>query len=104
MSLSRNALNAVIAGAFAISLAGAATTASFAADASKEKCYGVAKAGQNDCASTGKTHSCAGQSKVDGAGDEFLLLPNGVCAKLVGGSTVVSDASMTPDAMDSMGK
>lgn len=29
------------------------------------KCYGIAKAGQNDCANAAKTHSCAGMSKVD---------------------------------------
>ncbi|MGZ5858932.1 MAG: BufA1 family periplasmic bufferin-type metallophore, partial [Burkholderiaceae bacterium] len=33
-----------------------------AADAEKEKCFGVAKAGQNDCASSNGSHSCAGQS------------------------------------------
>lgn len=31
----------------------------------KEKCFGIAKAGQNDCANRSGTHSCAGQSKVD---------------------------------------
>ena len=49
---------------------GALTTASAAEEAkpAMEKCYGVAKAGQNDCA--GKAHGCAGQSKTDG-GNEF---------------------------------
>ena len=66
---------------------GALTTAS-AADEKKadmEKCYGVAKAGKNDCA--GKAHACAGQSKADGAGDSFLSVPKGTCEKLVNGST-----------------
>jgi uncharacterized membrane protein len=36
-----------------------------AAAQEKEKCYGIAKAGQNDCASLDGSHSCAGQSKVD---------------------------------------
>ena len=57
-----------------------------AADASKtEKCYGVAKAGKNDCAANG--HSCAGQAKADGHGKEWVQLPKGVCEKLAGGST-----------------
>ena len=36
-----------------------------AATQEKEKCFGIAKAGQNDCASISGAHSCAGQSKVD---------------------------------------
>ncbi len=50
-----------------------------------DKCYGIAKAGMNDCAS-GK-HGCASEAKVDGAKDEFLLTPTGLCNKIVGGST-----------------
>lgn len=49
-----------------------------------ERCYGVAKAGKNDCA-TGK-HSCHTQSKVDNDGEAWLNLPKGTCEKLVGGS------------------
>jgi uncharacterized membrane protein len=50
-----------------------------------EHCYGVAKAGKNDCASTG--HSCAGQSKKDSDKASWVSVPAGVCAKLAGGST-----------------
>jgi uncharacterized membrane protein len=60
---------------------------SFAADKPQmdmEKCYGVAKAGKNDCA--GATHACAGQSKADNNGKEFLSVPKGTCERLVGGS------------------
>jgi uncharacterized membrane protein len=57
----------------------------FAADeANTEKCYGVAKAAKNDCA--GGAHACAGQSTKDGSPKEFLTLPKGTCARLVGGS------------------
>ena len=60
-------------------------TPSFAADkADMEKCYGVVKAGKNDCA--GPAHACAGQSKVDSGGKEFVALPKGTCARLSGGS------------------
>ena len=52
--------------------------------ASKEKCYGIAKAGQNDCG-TG-THSCAGQSKTDNAPEEWKYVAKGTCAKLGGKS------------------
>ncbi len=85
MSLSKNALNALIAGAFAFSLASAAGHTALAQE--KEKCYGVVQAGKNDCADLAKTHSCAGQATINGSGGEFVALPNGVCAKLVGGST-----------------
>ena len=87
MSLSRNALNTIIAGAFVVSIAGAGSIAHAADKASaKEKCYGVVKAGQNDCADMAKTHSCQGKATVDGSGGEFIALPKGVCEKLVGGS------------------
>jgi uncharacterized membrane protein len=56
-----------------------------AADApTTEKCYGVAKAGKNDCA--GAAHACAGQSKADSSNKEFVKLPAGTCERLVGGS------------------
>jgi uncharacterized membrane protein len=51
---------------------------------SKEKCYGVAKAGKNDCAT--KTSSCAGSSTSDGQKYAFIAVPKGLCDRLVGGS------------------
>ena len=62
-------------------------TPSFAADKpadNMEKCYGVAKAGKNDCA--GAAHACAGQSKVDAGAKEFITVPKGTCERLAGGS------------------
>jgi len=50
-----------------------------------EKCYGVAKAGKNDCGSG--AHSCAGQSTRNADKASFVYLPTGVCEKLAGGST-----------------
>jgi uncharacterized membrane protein len=56
-----------------------------AAQASQaEKCFGVAKAGQNDCKAG--SHSCKGQSTVDADPQSFMFLPAGTCDKLVGGS------------------
>ncbi|TIO07389.1 MAG: DUF2282 domain-containing protein [Mesorhizobium sp.] len=49
-----------------------------------EKCYGVVKAGQNDCQTA--THSCAGTSTADNQPDAWLYLPAGSCAKIPGGS------------------
>lgn len=50
----------------------------------KEKCYGIAKAGQNDCANLSGTHSCAGQSKTDKDPGEWKTVPKGTCAELGG--------------------
>jgi uncharacterized membrane protein len=55
-----------------------------AAAQSKEKCYGIAKAGQNDCANLSGTHSCAGQSKMDNAADEWKYVPKGTCKDMKG--------------------
>ncbi|WP_330961635.1 BufA1 family periplasmic bufferin-type metallophore [Photobacterium sp. 53610] len=64
----------------------AGTAPAVAADSgAKEKCYGVAKAGKNDCAT--KTGSCAGTAKMDGQKDAFIMVPKGLCDRLAGGST-----------------
>lgn len=83
--VSKKVLNTVLASAVALTIAGASTEA-HADKHEKEKCYGVAKAGANDCGNAAKTHSCAGHSTVDGDGGEWLSLPKGVCERLVGGS------------------
>lgn len=88
MSLSKNALNSMIAGAFVVTMAGATSIPTSEAQAGeKEKCYGVVKAGKNGCASADGKHSCEAQASVDGSGQEWVYLPKGVCDKLVGGST-----------------
>jgi uncharacterized membrane protein len=55
-----------------------------AAAAEKEKCFGIAKAGQNDCASTSGVHSCAGQSKVDMDKTEWKYVAKGTCKDMNG--------------------
>lgn len=49
-----------------------------------EKCYGVVKAGKNDCAGHG--HSCAGQAKADRDAQEWISVPKGTCERIAGGS------------------
>jgi uncharacterized membrane protein len=56
----------------------------------QEKCYGVAKKGNNDCGVPGR-HSCAGNAKVDSDPKEWLFLPKGKCERLVGGSTTAGE-------------
>lgn len=50
-----------------------------------EKCYGIAKANQNDCGTA--NHSCAGESKIDGDKNAWMMVPTGLCNKIVGGKT-----------------
>lgn len=82
-----NTKTAILAAAIG-GLVAFAAPLTFAADAGKddgtEKCYGVAKAGKNDCA--GPAHSCQGQSKKDGDVKEWIKLPAGTCDRLVGGT------------------
>ncbi len=53
-----------------------------------EKCYGVAKAGMNDCFSAG--NACGATSKVDKERDAWIYVPVGTCKKITGGSTAPS--------------
>jgi uncharacterized membrane protein len=79
--------NATIAAISSLLTLGAAALSAptFAADKpDMEKCYGVAKAGKNDCA--GPAHACAGQSKMDAGGKEWIYVPKGTCERLSGGS------------------
>ena len=50
----------------------------------KEKCYGIAAAGQNDCANLAGTHSCAGQAKVGNDVGEWKYVAKGTCAGMKG--------------------
>ncbi|TAL28633.1 MAG: DUF2282 domain-containing protein [Alphaproteobacteria bacterium] len=82
--------------ALAAVLSMAVATAANAADeaaAKNDKCFGVAKAGKNDCKTA--AHACAGQSKADG-GAEWVNVPAGLCDKLVGGSTTEPAAAEAP--------
>ncbi|MDO6460042.1 DUF2282 domain-containing protein [Granulosicoccaceae sp. 1_MG-2023] len=62
-----------------------ASTGAIAAEKDMEKCFGVVKAGKNDCATA--TSSCAGTSTEDAQKDAFVVMPAGLCDKLPGGST-----------------
>ena len=49
----------------------------------RERCYGITKAGQNDCANA--VHSCAKQANVDHDQSEWIAVPKGTCERLAGG-------------------
>jgi uncharacterized membrane protein len=71
---------AAFAASFATALA-AVTLPVSAQDAPKEKCYGVALKGQNDCAA-GPGTTCAGTSKVDYQQNSWKLVPTGTCTTI----------------------
>lgn len=81
MKSTKLAVSTAVSGLLALGLASTPLTAT-AADS--EKCYGVAKAGKNDCQTN--TSSCAGTSTSDSQGDAWVFVPEGLCEKLVGGS------------------
>lgn len=50
-----------------------------------EKCYGVVKAGMNDCGTS--SHACASQATKDADANEWIYVPKGTCEKITGGKT-----------------
>jgi uncharacterized membrane protein len=83
-----------------LTLAGMAGTVEAKDKAANEKCYGIVKAGQNDCHAPG--HSCAGSGTVDSDPAEWVMMPQGLCEKLVGASLMApktpSDAAPAEEA------
>lgn len=51
-----------------------------------EKCYGIVKAGKNDCVAADGRHTCAGYAKESASMNEWVLLPHGACDRIVGAS------------------
>ncbi len=90
-------LTSAAAAATVLALMGGAALAADMAMGTKaagpqEKCFGIAKAGQNDCASGAGT-SCAGTSKVDYDGKAFKDVPKGTCVTI---KTPSGTGSLTP--------
>ena len=80
-SIIQSAITSVLALATASTII--LTTNAMAAETT-EKCYGIVKAGMNDCQTTHQ--SCAGSATKDNQSDAFIFLPKGVCDKITGGS------------------
>lgn len=49
----------------------------------RERCYGIARAGQNDCATA--QHACAAKATADNDPKEWIMVPKGLCQKITGG-------------------
>ena len=101
--MSNKTLNALLVGAVTLAVAGGAfalnaNAEEAAAAATTEKCYGVVKAGKNDCAAANGAHSCAAQAATDGDAHEWVNVPAGLCEKLVNGSLSAGGAAPAGDA------
>jgi uncharacterized membrane protein len=80
----RHVVSSALASVLALGLAGVAQSQTMADGKGKDKCYGIAKAGQNDCANLSGTHSCAGQSKADNDPGEWKYVAKGTCKDMKG--------------------
>ncbi len=75
-------LQAAVAGALALGLAAPALAHDPPPQAGTEKCYGIARAGQNDCGTA--KHACATLAKVDRDPEDWKTVPKGTCEKMGG--------------------
>jgi uncharacterized membrane protein len=80
ITMNKLLLSAALAGV----IAAAGTTAIAQDNSDKEKCYGIAKAGENNCASSDGAHSCAGQATVDNSPNEWKYVAKGSCEEMGG--------------------
>ena len=81
MITARIAIAAALAAALALPVA-------VQAQGNMEKCFGVSKAGKNDCQTA--SSSCAGTSKKDAQADAWISVPKGTCEKITGGKLAAS--------------
>jgi len=77
-------IRAALASVLALGALTAAQAGPVAANPAKDKCFGIAKAGANDCASATGTHSCAGTSLVDFDKGDWKYVERGTCEKMGG--------------------
>lgn len=77
----KSLMTAALAGVLA---AGVAQAHNAVVPDDKEKCYGIAKAKKNDCGSSDRRHTCAGQAAKDNDPTEWKFVKKGECTKLNG--------------------
>ena len=85
--MSHTTIVAAVVGAAYLALSVTAPTTAADSKATTEKCFGVAKAGENSCAAANGSHQCAGQSKADYDGQTFAAVPAGSCTTMSGSLT-----------------
>jgi uncharacterized membrane protein len=96
--MSNTSLNLALAAAALTAAAGLAVPSAVAEGMTKEKCYGVALKGKNDCG--GKNNSCHGTSTKDYQGDAWKYVAKGECTKMGGSLTPKDDKMMAPEKED----
>jgi uncharacterized membrane protein len=79
-------LSATILGMFTAGVAASAMADDAMMASAKDKCYGIAKAGKNDCKNATQTHSCAGQATKDNDPSDWNYVEKGTC-ETAGGTT-----------------
>ena len=89
----RLVISSALASVLALGLVGQVA----AQEKAKEKCFGIAKAGENDCANLSGSHSCAGQAKADGVADDWKYVAKGTCTQMKG--TTLEEARKKAEAM-----
>ncbi len=77
-----SALATAVASPFLISVTAAQKPVPAPASYKAEKCYGISKAGKNDCASAGN-NSCGGTSKLNSDPKAWIYVPEGYCERIV---------------------
>ncbi|MDI4631522.1 DUF2282 domain-containing protein [Pelomonas sp. V22] len=87
-------LSSALAAALSLGLAQAASAHDAKDTKTKEKCYGIAKAGQNDCSNLSGSHSCAGLAKADNVTEEWNYVDKGSCKAKGGMSTDEAKAKL----------
>ena len=70
---------------------GLGSNASAAEKPAMEKCFGIAKAGMNDCSGPKSSHSCAGHATKDNDANDFVAVPKGTCDKIAGGMAMMKE-------------
>lgn len=90
----RNIVSSALATALALGLGASALAQAHPEAKGKEKCFGIVKAGQNDCANLQGSHSCAGESKVDNDPGEWKLVAKGTCKSMNGLSAEEAKAKL----------
>ncbi len=94
MKTSQLIISAAITGLLSMSVSGLAGAQESAPK--KEKCFGIAKAGKNDCGTS--QHSCAGNAKADNVPEEWKYVAKGTCEKMGGGLKKPAAAGDKPAA------
>jgi uncharacterized membrane protein len=83
-------MNRMTVASLAAALLGAVSLATMSVPAQAEEsvnCFGIAKAGENDCANAAGTHSCKGQSTDNYSGADWKMAASLFECHSMGGQT-----------------